>query len=66
MLLISHENFIASFQVDSVRDVAVGFGSVTEQSDLVTGASDEASQRIAKFIAGSVAPDGVIFWILLV
>ena len=61
MLLIRHEHFVTRLHVNSVCDVAVRFRRVAEQGKLVALAAHECGQRIAKFIPGGIAPDGIIF-----
>ena len=66
MLLVGHQYFVAWFQVDAVSDVAIGFGGITKQGNLIATASDEGGQGIAELIPRGIAPDGVVFGILLV
>src|SRR5882762_7944249 len=66
MFLIGHQDFVAGLHVNAVRDVAVGFGGVALQRDLVAVAAHESSQRVAEFIPRCVSPDGVVFGILLI
>src|SRR5580658_5226884 len=66
MFLVGHEHFVARFQVGAIGNVAISFGGITEQGDLVATATDEGGQGIAKLVPGGISPNRVVFGILLV
>ena len=66
MFLIGHQDLFAWFHVNSVGDIAVGLGGVSQQRHFVAFAAYKCSQRITEFVPRSVAPDGIIFRILLI
>src|SRR5580692_1247398 len=66
VLLVGHQHLVARFQVEPVRDVAVGFGGITHQGDLVAMASDKLGERIAKLVPGRIPPYRIVLGILLV
>jgi hypothetical protein len=66
VLLVGHQDFITGLEVEAVGDIAVGFGGVANQGDLVAMASDEFGERVAELVPGSVSPNGIVFGILLI
>jgi hypothetical protein len=65
VFLVGDENFVAGFEVDAVGDVAVGLGGVADEGEFFAGAADEGGERVAEFVPGRVAPNGVVLGIAL-
>src|SRR5690349_16650374 len=63
MLLVTHEDFIASLEFQSVRDVAVALSGVAGKRDLITVGANKLRQRIAMLHIRIVAPDGILLGI---
>jgi hypothetical protein len=60
MLLIGHQHFVAGFQIESVRDVTVGFRGVSQQGDFIPRATNKCGQRVAGFVPRRIAPDKIV------
>ena len=66
VLLIAHQHLVASFHIKTIGYVAVGLSGVAQHGNFVALAPHEGGQRVTKFIPCGVAPDGIIFRVLLV
>src|SRR5205807_5745766 len=52
-------------QIHAVGNIAVSFRRVAHERDLVARASEKSRERVAELVPGRIAPDGIIFRVLL-